>query len=106
MKNRVIVTHFTTKIIRTYLYIPCYGPFSLGARFETYEPFISLIFENIFCSGRGEPRILNQRIRGPNCIELKLVSTYKAIRCHNPGDHSRNSRRRESMNIYTREGLV
>jgi hypothetical protein len=23
---------------------PCYGPFSFGARFETYEPFISLIF--------------------------------------------------------------
>jgi hypothetical protein len=23
---------------------PCYGPFSLGARFETYEPFISLTF--------------------------------------------------------------
>jgi hypothetical protein len=22
---------------------PCYGPFSLGARFETYEPFIYLI---------------------------------------------------------------
>jgi len=25
----------------------CYGPFSLEARFETYEPFISLIF--LFC---------------------------------------------------------
>jgi hypothetical protein len=24
---------------------PCYGPFSLGARFETYEPFIFLIFQ-------------------------------------------------------------
>jgi hypothetical protein len=24
---------------------PCYGPFSLGGRFETYEPFISLIFQ-------------------------------------------------------------
>jgi hypothetical protein len=23
---------------------PCYGPFSPGACFETYEPFISLIF--------------------------------------------------------------
>jgi hypothetical protein len=23
---------------------PCYGPFSLGASFETYVPFISLIF--------------------------------------------------------------
>jgi len=52
------------KIICTYLYITCnkkilfvkkylsllwislcYGPFLLGARFETYEPFISLIFQ-------------------------------------------------------------
>jgi hypothetical protein len=31
---------------------PCYGPFSLGARFETCEPFISLIFN--FFSGRGK----------------------------------------------------
>jgi hypothetical protein len=31
---------------------PCYGPFSLGAHFETYEPSISLIFT--FFSG---PRI-------------------------------------------------
>jgi uncharacterized MAPEG superfamily protein len=23
----------------------CYGPLSFGARFETYEPFISLIFQ-------------------------------------------------------------
>jgi hypothetical protein len=41
---------------------PCYGPFLLGLRFETYEPFISLIFN--FVSGRGKPRILNQRISG------------------------------------------
>jgi hypothetical protein len=25
------------------LILPCYGPFPLGGRFETYEPFISLI---------------------------------------------------------------
>jgi hypothetical protein len=31
-------------------------PFSLGARFETYEPFISLIFL-FFFSGRRQPRI-------------------------------------------------
>jgi hypothetical protein len=37
---------------------PRYGPFSFGARFETYEPFISLIFN--FFSGRGKQRILNQ----------------------------------------------
>ena len=30
-----------------------YGSFSLGARFETYDPFISLIFQNFF-SGRGK----------------------------------------------------
>jgi hypothetical protein len=32
---------------------PCYGPFSLGGRFETYEPFISVIFR--FFPGCGEP---------------------------------------------------
>jgi hypothetical protein len=35
---------------------PRYGPFSLGARFETYGPFISLIFRIRFL-GRGQPRI-------------------------------------------------
>jgi hypothetical protein len=29
----------------------CYGPFSLGMRFETYKPFIYLIFQ-FFFSGR------------------------------------------------------
>jgi hypothetical protein len=27
---------------------PCYSPFSIGARFETYEPFIYLIFNFFF----------------------------------------------------------
>jgi hypothetical protein len=27
---------------------PCFGPFSLGTRLETYEPFISLIFQFFF----------------------------------------------------------
>jgi hypothetical protein len=27
---------------------PCYSPFSLGARFETCEPFISSIFQYFF----------------------------------------------------------
>jgi hypothetical protein len=40
---------------------PCYGPFSLGASFETYEQFISLIYN--FFSGRDKPPILNQWIR-------------------------------------------
>jgi hypothetical protein len=44
------------------------GPFSLCARFETYEKFISLIFK--FFSGRGKPRILNQRLRGHDCTYL------------------------------------
>jgi hypothetical protein len=33
----------------------CFDPFSLGALFETYEPFIALVFK--FFSGRGKPRI-------------------------------------------------
>jgi hypothetical protein len=45
---------------------PCYDPFLLGVRFETYEPFISLIFQ--FVSGRGKPWIPNQRIWGHDCI--------------------------------------
>jgi hypothetical protein len=44
---------------------PCYGPLSLSARFETYEPFISLIFQ--LFSGRSKLRILNQWIRGLDC---------------------------------------
>jgi hypothetical protein len=40
---------------------PCYGPFSLGAHFETYEPFISWNFK--FFSGRGKPRVLNQCVQ-------------------------------------------
>jgi hypothetical protein len=40
---------------------PCYGPFSLGGTFDTYEPFISLIFN--FFSGRGK-----QWIRWHGCI--------------------------------------
>jgi hypothetical protein len=34
---------------------PCSGLFSLGVRFESYEPFISLIFQIIL--GRGKPWI-------------------------------------------------
>jgi hypothetical protein len=62
--------------------LPCYGPFSLGARFETYGPVVSLIlrffllrslfffnFPNYF-SGRGKPRILNQWVRGHDCIHV------------------------------------
>jgi hypothetical protein len=34
---------------------PYCGPFSLGGRFETYEPFIYLIIR--FFSGRDKPRL-------------------------------------------------
>jgi hypothetical protein len=45
-------------------------------RFETCEMFISLILQ--FFSGRGKPRILNQRIldqwiRGYDCIYVYLL---------------------------------
>jgi hypothetical protein len=40
---------------------PCCGLFSLGACFETYEPFISLIFK--LFSGRSKPWLLNQQIQ-------------------------------------------
>jgi hypothetical protein len=41
----------------------------LGARFETYEQFISLIFN--FFPGRGKPRILNQSIRRHDCTCIR-----------------------------------
>jgi hypothetical protein len=34
---------------------PCYGPYSLGACFETFKPFNSFIFN--FFSGRGKQQI-------------------------------------------------
>jgi hypothetical protein len=43
-----------------------YGPFSLGAGFETYEVLIFLVL-NLF-SDRGKLRILNQWIRGHDCV--------------------------------------
>jgi hypothetical protein len=52
---------------------PCYGPFSLGARFETYEPFISLIFQ--FFSGRSK-----QRITETADMDVHLYNTNKQKR--------------------------
>jgi hypothetical protein len=43
----------------------CYGSFSFGGRFETYEPLIYLISH--FFSGCGEPHVLSQWIRGHTC---------------------------------------
>jgi hypothetical protein len=54
----------------------CYCPFSLGGRFEKFEPFIYLIFK--FFSGRGKPRILSQCIRGHDCT-LVLTSTFNCL---------------------------
>jgi hypothetical protein len=47
---------------------PCYGPFLLGAHFETYEPFIYLIFN--FCGGCSKLQMitLNQLLRGHTCM--------------------------------------
>jgi hypothetical protein len=46
-------------------------PFTLGARFETYEPFISLIFKKNFRAavncGQLKPGILNQWMEGHTC---------------------------------------
>jgi hypothetical protein len=50
---------------------PCYGPFSLGTHFETYEPFISLIFQ--FFSGCGKLWKLNQWIKGHDRISVLLI---------------------------------
>jgi hypothetical protein len=50
------------------------GPFSLGARFGTYEPFISLIFQ--FSSGRDKSRVLNQWIRGHTCNLKSQASKF------------------------------
>jgi hypothetical protein len=33
---------------------PCYGLLSLGMRFETYEPFISLIFQIFWDYGKPQ----------------------------------------------------
>jgi hypothetical protein len=47
------------------LYFTMLQPFLAWKRFETYELFISLIFQ--FLSGRGKPRMLNQWTRGHDC---------------------------------------
>jgi hypothetical protein len=52
---------------------PFYGLFSLGARFETYEQFISLILK--FFSGHGELQTLISEDGGTPVIHLKLQVT-------------------------------
>jgi hypothetical protein len=53
------------------------GPFSLGARFDTYEPFIYLIFQ--FFSGHGKPRILNQWTRGHDCTSKFIGRQWSCL---------------------------
>jgi hypothetical protein len=51
---------------------PCYGPFSLGARFETYELLISLI---LFFSSHGKPRIT----KTANTESAELGTTFVSV---------------------------
>jgi hypothetical protein len=56
------------------------GPFSLGGRFESYEPFIYLIFN--FFSGRGKPRINEAVDTGARlCIILEFSYSAARSRC-------------------------
>jgi hypothetical protein len=57
--------------------LPRYGPFLLGARFETYGPVISLIFQ--YFPGRGKTRILNQWVRGHDCTYLQSPNPWLEI---------------------------
>jgi hypothetical protein len=66
---------------------PCYGPLSLGARFETYEPFVSL-FSFFFraavnrgyrISGNGEydcTGFICKHFRSTTCKSLWLLTLY------------------------------
>jgi hypothetical protein len=55
--------------------LPCPGPFSLGTHFETYESFISLIFNFFFPVFRSKPRILNHWIVGHASVRNKQSVT-------------------------------
>ena len=58
----------------------CYGPFSLGARFETYEPFLYLIFQ-IF-SGCGKPRMTETADTGIRARAHAHTHTHTYARTH------------------------
>jgi len=70
---------------------PCYGPFSLGARFETYGPFISLIFQ-FFFSGRSKPRITEttDTESADTVVRLYLVKEQIAKLGNMSEDHAAN----------------
>jgi hypothetical protein len=54
---------------------PCYGLFSLGVRFETYEPLISLIFQFSFL-GRSELWITETTDTGARLYIFKDADRY------------------------------
>jgi hypothetical protein len=54
---------------------PGYSPFSLGVRFETYEPFISLIFK--LFSGHSKPQITETVDIESAGTEARLYNHYK-----------------------------
>jgi len=49
MKKRVIVTHFTKKIIRTYLYIICNKKILVYCGYSPISPFLFLLSEHKHC---------------------------------------------------------
>ena len=79
---------------------PCHGPVSLGEGFETYKPFISLVFQ-FFFSGRGKPRVLNQPVRGHDCILLRIFGQT----VFTPVQHPLRSHRHVSVVLNIHAGL-
>ena len=59
---------------------PCSVSFSRGARFETYEPYISLIFQFFFRAavnrGYGGPPVLSSRHLSINFLVLNIERFY------------------------------
>jgi hypothetical protein len=60
---------------------PCYGPFSLGGLFESYQPFISLIFN--FFSSRVFSRLNETADYEPVCTAAILWITVKCVKSIN-----------------------
>jgi len=61
----------------------CYGPFLLGARFETYELFISLIFRAAVNCGKLKPRICGSACtRGEKVFKVTVSETLLRLSCH------------------------
>jgi hypothetical protein len=64
---------------------PCYGPFWLGARFETYEPFIFLVFQIFFRvavnRGYGDPPVCIQYVHNRALHKYINVCMYTHPYC-------------------------